>query len=78
MLEETFGGRALNVAQELVRRLGGEGLPDVVWEGASAIYAANAKGVAQAFIRNGRRNSIFRTIEKPIVRKLNNARIAYR
>jgi RHS repeat-associated protein len=69
LLEETLGGRAMTFVSENIMKL-----PDAAWEGASAIYAANAKGVAQVFLREPvNPNGIFMRIERPILETLGNA-----
>ena len=53
--------------------------PEAVWKGASAIYSANAKGVAQVFLREPLRpGNIFTTVERPIVEFLGNAVLSFK
>ena len=65
ILETTLGGRAL----DWLANSAGFPLPKAVWDWASATYARNATGTAQAVIRNDGR--VWTTIEKPILQSRN-------
>jgi hypothetical protein len=43
-----------------------------MWRIASAIFAANATGTAQAFLRNPSANSVWSTVEQPILQFMGN------
>jgi hypothetical protein len=68
LLENTVGGRALNSVDMILKNLIGRGVPQWVWKATSANFAANAKGVAQVFLRNPSARSVWTTIERPILR----------
>jgi hypothetical protein len=72
ILGETIGGRVLNLIDRQMP------LPRVVWDGASAIFAANARGEAQAFLRNPLLTGTWSRVERPILEFLGNARIIVR
>ncbi len=65
---ETAAGRVLHAAQA----------PDLVWKAASAIFAANARGVAQVFLSPPLRSNATWYVEKFVVELFNNARLVYR
>ena len=67
ILEETMGGRALTAVEQVA----GQSLPKGVWKTASGIFAANAKGEVQVFLRNPRASSIFKTVEEPVLNVVN-------
>ena len=58
LLEDTLGGQLLKVIGE-----NGVTLPDSVWKTASAIFASNAKGEVNVFLRNSMPQSVFNTVE---------------
>jgi len=63
-LEKTPVGATLNFISNRV----GIRVPNAVWDGASAIFAANAKGTVRAVIRNSSKGSTWARIEAPILR----------
>ena len=65
ILETTVGGRAL----DWLANTAGFPLPKAAWDWASATYARNATGTAQAVIRADGR--VWTTIEKPILQSRN-------
>ena len=67
LLEDTLGGKALNALDSRLPN----GLPLGVWKAASAIFALNTKGSVTAFLRNPSAQSIYSTIERPILYNLN-------
>jgi hypothetical protein len=78
ILAETFGGRILNYANDLIVRFGGKGLPIKTWDIASGIFAANAKGRAQIFLRNPHLRSVYNRIERPVLNFFNNTTRVYK
>jgi RHS repeat-associated protein len=58
LLEDTMGGQLLKVIGENSVRV-----PDSVWKTASAIFASNAKGEVNVFLRNSMPQSVFNTVE---------------
>ena len=52
LLEDTVGGKILNVIDKV------KPFPDSFWRVPSAIFAANAKGGAQVFLRNPAAGSV--------------------
>jgi RHS repeat-associated protein len=63
ILADTLGGKFLNSIETRVVKL-----PSPVWEAASGIFAANAKGTAQVFLRAPVNPSgVWTTIESPIL-----------
>jgi hypothetical protein len=74
ILADTIGGRLLNALDTRIVKL-----PDPVWDLASAIFSANAKGEAQVFLRGAiREGSTWRRVERPILTLLRNATIVPR
>jgi len=74
ILADTVGGKVLNAINANVIRL-----PDFVWNAASAIFSANAKGTAQVFLRGEISNaSVWIRVERPILTWLRNATIVTR
>ena len=65
IIQETIGGRIL--------QLFGPKAPLFIWKIASAIFAANAKGVVQVFLTETSYSSIFARVEAPIIEFLKNA-----
>ncbi len=63
-LEKTPIGRALNLVQDLT----GLKIPKAIWDGASAIFALNAKNGARAMIRDTSPTTTWARIEAPILR----------
>ena len=53
-------------------------LPERVWDAASAVFAANATGDAQVFLRSPAATGTWNRIERPILEYLGNARIIIR
>ena len=69
MITETLGGKAMVWCQISSVK---------AWSVASAIFAANATGNAQAFLRNPSLSSVWETIEFPILQFLHHADIIYK
>ena len=67
ILEETLGGRVLNWVDDTIQAVGGTGLPQAVWKAASAIFAGNAKGEVQIFLRNPSARGIYNAVERPVL-----------
>jgi hypothetical protein len=66
LLEDTLGGQLLKlIDSNLVT------VPDAGWRAASATFAANAKGEVEVFLRNANPQSIFNTVEAPVMNLLN-------
>jgi RHS repeat-associated protein len=69
ILSETLGGKALTAINA----------PEWAFKGASAIFAANAKGEAQVFLRvTSRSNSIWRTTERPVLNWFGNTTLIFK
>jgi RHS repeat-associated protein len=66
LLEDTLGGQLLNFVNENIAKV-----PQDVWKGASSIFAANAKGDVQTFLRNPEAGAIFNSIERPLAELIN-------
>jgi hypothetical protein len=67
LLENTAGGKVLNVVDRLLAK-GGMDMPQKVWDGASWVFARNAKIGSQAFLRSPLSASgTFYRIEQPIL-----------
>lgn len=67
LLENTAGGKVLNVVDRLLAKRGME-MPQKVWDGASWVFARNAKLGSQAFLRSPMSASgTFYRIEQPIL-----------
>jgi RHS repeat-associated protein len=70
LITQTLGGRALVWLGVNSR---------TVWAAASAIYAANATGTAQVFVRGAQNlQNVWYTVEQPVLEFLGNASILYR
>jgi len=69
LITETLGGRAMVW-------LGVNS--DKAWRVASAIFAANATGTAQVFLRNPSVSSVWSTVEQPILLLLRNAELVFK
>jgi len=52
--------------------------PHIVWDAASAIYAATAKGSVQVFLTETNYSSTFFRIEKPIIETLGKAKMIFK
>lgn len=52
IISETLGGKLLNYAEDFIIRQSGKELHPKVWDVASGIFAENAKGKIQIFLRN--------------------------
>jgi len=74
MIQETIGGRVLTTLEQLT----GRGLSIPIWKTASAIFAANAKGVVQVFLTEASYSKIFATVEAPIIEFMKNATMIFR
>lgn len=72
ILGQTVGGRVLNLIDHQFD------LPERVWDAASAVFAANATGDAQVFLRSPAATGTGNRIERPILEYLGNARIIIR
>ena len=74
ILADTLGGKALNWIDSTLHRL-----PDTVWREASRIFAANAKGEAQVFLRDPVNPAgIWTTVEQPTLKFFNNTKVINR
>ena len=63
LLEDTLGGKLLKLVDQRVVTL-----PDATWRGASAVFAANAKGTAQVFLGPSvNPRGVWNTVESPIL-----------
>jgi RHS repeat-associated protein len=66
LLEDTLGGRLLKfIDNNLVT------VPDAGWRAASGVFAGNAKGEVEVFLRNANPQSIFNTVEAPVMNFVN-------
>jgi RHS repeat-associated protein len=65
LLTDTPLGKMLELVDDYVR------LPKPVWSAASAIFAANAKGEVQVFVKNPTAQSVWNNVEKPILVMIN-------
>ena len=70
---QTFIGSKMNWIESI-----GVNLPRVVWDVASAIYAAGARGPIQVFITKSDYNSTFARIEAPIIELLGKAEMIFK
>jgi RHS repeat-associated protein len=66
LIGDTIGGKIIIAIEKQI----GKNFPRWVWPTASAIYALNAKGTVRAFLRNPRAESIWSTVEHPILKRL--------
>jgi RHS repeat-associated protein len=74
LMEKTLGGRVLNGANTVLRAVGGK-MPQRVWDNASAIYAANAKGAAQVYLRQPMDSAgVWTRIERPMLKAWGNTK----
>jgi len=72
LLEDTLGGKLLNLVNDNVLTV-----PKSVWEGASAVFSANAKGEVRVFLLNEEKiGGVFGTVEKPILDLVNRVHTA--
>ena len=62
ILADTVGGRALNVIESRLIKL-----PQIVWDAASGVFAANAKGTVQIYLRNAIITGVYNRIERPVL-----------
>jgi RHS repeat-associated protein len=62
LLEDTLGGQLLNFVNRRIVTL-----PDSVWKTASGIFASNAKGEVNVFLRTPKAESILNTVEAPVL-----------
>jgi hypothetical protein len=66
ILADTLGGKVLNLIDTRLVEL-----PDPVWRIASAVFASNAKGTVQAFLRSpANSGNVWNAIESPILNLL--------
>jgi RHS repeat-associated protein len=65
LLEDTVGGKLLNMLDQHVP------LPESVWKTASAVFTANAKGEIPVYLANPRPQSVWNTVEKPVLNFVN-------
>jgi RHS repeat-associated protein len=65
LLEDTIGGKLLNMIDKKYP------VPESVWKGVSAIFSLNAKGNAQAFLREPRAVGTWNTVERPLLDLIN-------
>ena len=77
LIEQTLGGRLLNGLEVLSRGLFRKELPQTVWDIASGVFAANAKGPVYIFLRNPAARSVYNRIEKPVLDFFKNTVIRY-
>jgi RHS repeat-associated protein len=66
LLEDTIGGQLLKLIDRNIVTV-----PDSGWRAASAIFAGNAKGEATVFLRNPNVQSVYNTVEAPVMNVLN-------
>jgi RHS repeat-associated protein len=65
LLEDTLGGKLLNLIDKRFP------IPDSLWNGVSGIFSLNAKGDAQAFLRNPEVGRTWNAVEKPVLDFIN-------
>jgi uncharacterized protein RhaS with RHS repeats len=65
LLTDTPIGKVLDVVNDYVP------LPLPVWEAASAVFAANAKGEVREFLRNPRAGGVWNSVEQPVLNFMN-------
>jgi RHS repeat-associated protein len=70
LLSDTPLGKILDVANDYVK------LPDSVWDAASAVFAANAKGNVPVFLTNPSVKGVWNTVEKPVLNLINKVHTA--
>ncbi|HEY7165683.1 MAG TPA: tandem-95 repeat protein [Candidatus Binatia bacterium] len=66
LLSDTVGGKFLSILDDYVK------LPKPVWNAASEIFAANAKGEVRAFLIDAPTSGTFQTTEVPVLNFMNN------
>ena len=72
LLEDTLGGKILNTLNNQLSKNGLE-LPQTVWDAASAVFAANAKGAVAVSLRDPSAIGTFARIEQPVLTFMNRA-----
>ena len=72
LLEDTLGGKILNAVNNQLSKNGFE-LPQAVWDAASAVFAANAKGAVAVSLRDPSAIGTFARIEQPVLTFMNRA-----
>ena len=70
ILGDTLGGRALNFINENIVTL-----PRTVWDNASRVFTANAKGEVQIFLRNPELFGTFNRVERGVLEFWNNTKV---
>ena len=73
ILTDTIGGKALNVIDSQFIRM-----PQSVWDAASGIFSANAKGTVEIYLRNAKVTSVYNRIEKPVLDLFNNTKTLFK
>ena len=66
LLTDTPIGKVLDLVDEKVVEL-----PSGVWKAASAVFAANAKGEVQVFLRNPGAGGVWNSVERPVINLVN-------
>ena len=72
LLEDTLGGKILSTLNNQLSKKGLE-LPQTVWDAASAVFAANAKGAVAVSLRDPSAIGTFARIEQPVLTFMNRA-----
>ena len=65
LLTDTPLGKLLDKVDDFYK------LPDAVWDAASAVFAANAKGQVPLFLRNARPDGVWNSVERPVLNFIN-------
>ena len=70
LLTDTPLGKLLDVVDDYVK------LPQPIWDAASGVFAANAKGNVRAFLRDPAPEGVWNTVERPALDFVNRVNIA--
>lgn len=73
LLEDTIGGQLLNTINRNIVTV-----PDIGWRAVSAVFAGNAKGEVVVVLRNPGVQSVYNTVEAPVLRFVNSINSASR
>lgn len=76
-IDMTLGGNWLAAKEKLIQELYGRDALRSLWQRMSAAFAANASGEVFAFTSNARPDSIWNTVERPILEGKASIKINY-
>jgi RHS repeat-associated protein len=66
LLEDTMGGQLLKLIDRNIVTV-----PDIAWRAVSAVFAGNAKGEVVVVLRNPNLQSVYNTVEVPVLKFVN-------